>query len=340
MTRFSLRVGLPLLAGVVITGCFSSGTVTRMANGRTIEGRFVGDEAYSAYLRGVVLEAEGRPSEASAAYRDGLRHDPKSPELWTRLGAMRCAISPREAGVFNPLNQALRLDATYEETWTERSRCHLRRDETADAYLAARRAVELDPNRTAPVLALTAVLERQGKTADAARWLDGLAIREPSIEGYQAMAALAARTGDASRRAAAEMALAQLRPSARSDRTVVTGVTGVTGVTKPSLEDVDRALLAGDMARARELSARVQLTAGSLALRAAALERATFAHQEASVVVEADPSNTDARVAAAVAADLAHDDAALFGALSGLPNTLDPLSPLASLLMGELLGRR
>ena len=40
-------------------GCASSYPVTRMVGGHRVEGRFVGDQAYASYLKGVVLETEG-----------------------------------------------------------------------------------------------------------------------------------------------------------------------------------------------------------------------------------------------------------------------------------------
>ena len=49
------------------TGCAGSNSVTRIVGGHRVQGRFVAGEAYSAYLRGVVLETEGQLDAAMAA---------------------------------------------------------------------------------------------------------------------------------------------------------------------------------------------------------------------------------------------------------------------------------
>jgi len=82
------------------------------------------------------------------------------------------------------------------------------------------------------------------------------------------------------------------------------------------------------------------VSSGFLALRAAALGQSEFARDQAALVLGADPADTDARVAAVVAADLARDDAALARALTGVPDDLAPLSPLAALTLSEVLRHR
>src|SRR4051812_19592452 len=80
LQRLSALVILLLLGA----GCASSYPVTRMVGGHRVEGRFVGDQAYASYLKGVVLETEGRFDAAAAAYEEAILHDPDSAELWTR----------------------------------------------------------------------------------------------------------------------------------------------------------------------------------------------------------------------------------------------------------------
>src|SRR4051794_25201128 len=85
---------------VLAAGCATANPVTLMVGGQHIQGRFVQDAAYAAYLKGVVLETRGQNDAAMAAYVEAIRHDPESAELWTRLGALRCA-EPTKPGAPN-----------------------------------------------------------------------------------------------------------------------------------------------------------------------------------------------------------------------------------------------
>jgi Tfp pilus assembly protein PilF len=310
----------------VAAGCAGSASVTRMVAGHRVEGRFVADEAYAAYLKGVVLETQGQVDAAMAAYGEAIEHDPDSAELWTRLGALRCADAAKSAasskrGPWDAFMRASEIDPTYEETWTERARCHLKRGELDLAERAARGAVSLDPDRPEPAILLALVLERQGHVDEARRWLDGLVAREPrSIVAHEAMVSFAARTQDDVRRQASEDALTQLRPRADGK---------APHRDSASLSEVDKALERGDFDRARRLALAARISSGALALRAAALGSVSFA-----------PADGDARVAATVAADLQRDDAALERTVASIPRIATPLSPLATLLMAELLSRR
>jgi tetratricopeptide (TPR) repeat protein len=308
-----------------------------MVGGHRVQGRFVADEAYAAYLKGVVLETQGRLEAAMAAYGEAIDHDPESAELWTRLGVLRCSEALRSggksAGPWDAFRRASEIDPTYEETWTEKARCHLKRGELGDAASAARVAVSLDPDRADPAILLALVLERQGHEEESRRWLDGLVAREPwSLAAHEAMVAFATRTRDDVRRQASEEALAVLRPP-RADGKAPRRDSA-------SLADIDAAIERGDFDRARRLALGARISSGALALRAAALGSIPFARAQADLVLAADPGDGDARVAATVAADLARDDVALERAVSAMPRVGAPLSPLATLLMAELLARR
>jgi tetratricopeptide (TPR) repeat protein len=300
-----------------------------------VRGRFITDDAYAAYLRGALLEAQGKQKAALNAYIEGARQDPDSPELLTRIGALRCADDGAGDAKSSPaaaFDRAASVDPAYEEAWTERARCYLKRGELEGAEQAARVAVSLDPDRIEPAVLLSLVLERRNRIDDAARWLDGLVIRDPaSIEAAEAMLAFALRTNDVARKAAAERALGELGP--------MRGGT-LTEKARPSLTDVDRALSRGAFDQARRLALTARLSSGALSLRAAAVGAATFAKEQADLVLAADPSDGDARVAAAIAADLLRDDDALARAMIDASVGRTPLSPLARALMAELLDRR
>jgi tetratricopeptide (TPR) repeat protein len=308
-----------------------------MVGGHRVEGRFVADQAYAAYLKGVVLETEGQVDGALAAYGEAIAHDPDSAELWTRVGVLRCAdrhkpVSPvKTGGPWEAFDRASKINPEYEETWTERARCHLKRGEIDDAARTARVAVSLDPDRAEPAILLAQVLERQTRIDEGRRWLDGLVARNPSsIEAHEAVIAFAGRTHDEARRLAAEEMLAALRPGRGSEAQR----------DHPHLSEVDAALVRGDFERARRLALAARVSSGGLALRAVALGKPSFARSQAELVLAADPTDSDARTAAAVAADLSRDDAALARAMSGVPPGATGLSPLATLLMAELLARR
>jgi tetratricopeptide (TPR) repeat protein len=324
-----------VFAASLATGCASSTKVTRSVGGRLVRGRFVTDDAYAAYLRGALLEAQGHREAALVAYTEGVRHDPESPELLTRIGALVCDRTDAARASAKPgaaFDQAAAIDPAYEEAWTERARCHLKRGQLADAEHAARTAVSLDPDRVETVLLLALVLERQEHIDEAGHWLRGLTVRNPaSIEAQEAMLAFAERTHDEASKAGAERALTDLGARANG-RTAASG--------RAAVADVDAAIARGAFDEARRLALSARLSSGGLALRAAAVGAVPFAQRQAELVLAANPGDTDARVAAAIAADLMRDDDALARALSTPPTPPSPVSPLAGLLMAELLDRR
>src|SRR5688500_11132410 len=139
-----VKTAMALLALASLTaGCASRTAVTRSVGGRLVRGRFVTDDVYAAYLRGALLEAQGNREAALTAYSEGARHDPDSPELLTKIGALICqkhdgvgATSTEKPGA--AFERAAAIDPAYEETWTERARCLLKRGQLADAEHAAR----------------------------------------------------------------------------------------------------------------------------------------------------------------------------------------------------------
>src|SRR5262249_30854064 len=113
----------PVLAALLLgAGCASSYPVTRMVGGHRVQGRFVAGQASGAYLKGVVLETQGRFDAAAAAYEEAIVHDPDSAELWTRIGALRCSAQPKpgapasENGPWDAFTRAAEIDPQYEET--------------------------------------------------------------------------------------------------------------------------------------------------------------------------------------------------------------------------------
>jgi hypothetical protein len=109
---------------------------------------------------------------------------------------------------------------------------------------------------------------------------------------------------------------------------------------RPTKLDLDRALLHESPERVRELALESGVRVSELAMRAAALGLTSLADSEARRVLAADPDDTDAWIAALVAADLSGDEAR-FLSMSALLGT-EPLAPgpLGRRLFAELLARR
>lgn len=325
----SLALALLVFAGA---GCFvGSPVVTRVVHGKRVPGRFVKAEAYAAYLQGAMLEAEGREREAIAAYREALRHDPESPDPWTRIGASLCALGDPDP--WAAFDRASSLDPTYDAAWAERARCHLAREEHGPARLSARRAVALEPLVLDNALLLTRALELSGDLDEARRWLDGLVAAHPaSVEAHRARLDFALRTGDRVREEASAERLAELAPDSVKLEADAPSLS--------PLARLDQALLDHDLEAARRWALTARRSAGWIALRAIELGRIDEAKAQAELVFAADPADSDARVALLWLAQVERDDTTLRATLAKLPKEAGPLSELGARLLDELLRRR
>lgn len=317
--------GALLAASLFASGCFVRPyQVTRVVHGRRVPGPFVRAEAYAAYLRGAMLEAEGRPREAIAAYEEVLRYDPESPDPWTRIGASLCALG--DPNPWAAFDRATKLDPTYDAAWSERARCHLSREELASAREAARQAVTLEPLVIDNTLLYAQTLERSGEAAEAMRWLDALVALHPdSVEAHRTRWELARRAGDRARERASAERLAMLAPDV---------------VASSALDRIDEALDRRDLEAARRWALSARVSGGWLALRAIELGQIEEAKAQAELVAAVDPTDADARVALAWLALLRGDEAAMQDALSDLPEEAAPLSGLGARMLGELVARR
>ncbi|HEX8796858.1 MAG TPA: hypothetical protein VF765_38165 [Polyangiaceae bacterium] len=133
--------GIALLAGA----CAREPAVQRAYGGNVIVGAFVEPEAYASVLRGAIAEAGGHWPDALQAYEEAAARAPRSPEVWTRIGEVRCQANPRDASADAAIDHALRLDAEYARAWSARARCDQARGDAAGANAAAARAAEIDP---------------------------------------------------------------------------------------------------------------------------------------------------------------------------------------------------
>src|SRR5262249_33837438 len=142
--------------------------VQRVVNGRVVEGTYVEPEGYAAFLRGAIAESAGDAKGALAAYEEAARYDDGDPEVWTRIGDVRCrAEGPRrDPSADAALKHAVHIDPAYGPAWPARARCALARGDAAGAAEAAARAADADPLAVEP----DALLARAGAaTSDATR---------------------------------------------------------------------------------------------------------------------------------------------------------------------------
>jgi hypothetical protein len=353
---------LVIVIAATLAGC-AGPTVVRVVDGREVEGRFVSDYAYALYGRAAYEEAkiaQGRRSDgiasdaragraALAALEAAVSEDDESAHLWTAIGALRCRDPGADVeGANAALGRAWRIDPEYAPVYREKARCRLTaalatRDPAqasalrAEALGAAQEAMRLDPEDLAAVSLAATLLAESGRAPEGLRLLRAVTIRRPtSTEAWLALHAFGRATHDA----------ALTERAARRARELSPRLAAQLEAESPALlplAEVDEALRRDDLVAARRHARAAHLTLGELAVRAAALGRAAPARAEAAVVLAADPSDFSARVALAVAADLARDPAAISASMDAIPAApaaLTQPSPLAAVLFAELLLRR
>jgi tetratricopeptide (TPR) repeat protein len=317
-------------------GC-ASPTVVRVVDGSAIEGRFISPRAYALYAIAADAEARGSLDEALAAYSAAEGDDPESADIWTRIGALRCQLKGGSGDPGEAFERAIALDAGFEPAWREWARCAAAAGELTQALARVDQAVALDPDRDEGMLLRAEIKERLKRTDEARRELRALTIQRPrSVDAWRALYGLELRAGDAERAAAAARRARELAPR-HGD-----GMEEKLPSLRP-LAELDAALGRGDLRGARRLALEARLPPAELSVRAAALGRAREARDQAELVLGADPSSASARVALAMAADLAGDAAALAQAWAAAPGPREasvPPSRLARLLLAELLDRR
>lgn len=326
--RKIFTVGLMLLG----SAC-AEPTLVRVFDGNPVEGRMIEYEAYAAYGRGLEAERDQHFRVAARWFEEAAQYDPKSVEIWTRLGATNCSIGKQE-NAYAAFAEAERIDPTYEPLFRERAQCELRNGKLDDATKYAARAVELDPDQDAAVVLYARCLENQQRLDAAARLIEGHLLRHPnSVPGWEARYHLAHMQRDASELKRSAEALVRLAPRKTDEiRKEVPAL--------DPLAQVDAAIRQGNIDEARKAARRAHLPPAELAVRAVALGAPKLAREQAEHVLGADPTSSSARVALASASD-ALDDAASVGTALALPTgeRLTPLSPLARLVYAELLAR-
>lgn len=325
-----MRAIAKLAVVLSLAGCSGRGVV-RIVDGVPIEGRFVSASAYAAYLQAAEREARGDQRGALAAYGSAIDRDPESVLPWVRVGEIRCSMGETERATA-AFDEAEARAPRFEPLWRARAACALAVDDAHGAVVAARRGVAERPREVETVILLARALAATDQPQEARRYLVSLAVQYPERRDiWVAMSEL----GDAAWVARADERLAELE------------AVGVAGDVSSRLVrerkgwlEVDRALRDGELDAARRAMLRAGIDHRLLAARALMLGEAELALEEAELRLDANPAESDARVALALAADLAQNEPALVRALRRLPTSSESLSASGRLMMAELLARR
>lgn len=341
MRALAQKIG-SLVIGAACVACGGLPNVTRIVDGHVIEGPFVEPEAYAAFLRGAMAEERGDLPSALREYESILSVDDDNAEIWTRIGAVRCRVDPRDKIGARAIVQALKIDAEYAAAWEVRARCGYGvADDPGAPRFAASRAAALDPRAASGQIALASLEAKRREPPGAARErLVAITLRTPSSSvGWRALGTWARAHRDAVLAARAYGELARL--SEESDDDVAQVVLELAGEGElwsartlagalldarrerdresPTLGLKARRLTAGgpvvarlavddalarsgDADRARRRGVSAHLAGDVVAARALLLGRADLALALAQPIVQADPRAVGARLVLAAAA--------------------------------------
>lgn len=277
-----------LIPLALLSGCGHE-QVVRVMDGDTVVGRFIDERAYDSYLRGAILEHEGRLEEAEAAYQVAHDIDLDGAAPLVRLAAVRCARG--DAGALKRAEEAFeaaeQVERRYAPLYTERARCWMLRSQPQKAQADARTAMSLDPKDEDTTVVLARSLESLGKLPEAVDLLVGFVVWRPQAPMvWSELDAISRKSPSA-----VEPWLGRIRTRNAEPKSVPHVAT------PEALARIDQAIASGDVATAREEALRARLGASAIALRAAALGQWTVSIDEAVVILSADPEDADARVA-------------------------------------------
>ncbi len=314
------------LASVCALACAcgaGNSRVTRVVDGRTVEGRFIAPEAYALFLRGAIAESGGVLEEAIRAYEAVASVDDDDAEVFARIARVRCARDPHDPRAKAALEHAFALDSDYGPAWSAAATCGLdsvgalglaARFEPRDASVQVAYARALERSSSANVSAARATLlelsleqptsseamSALSSWADAHDDLDLLVLslvessrRVPRLDDSVARTALAlAREGQLVR--ARRVAAALLDARARRDR----GGPPLDEATRASLGRlaIDEAVAHDDEDALRRRADVARLPLAEAAARAALAARYPLARSVAEATLRADPSDVGARM--------------------------------------------
>src|SRR5262249_25349417 len=154
-----------------------------------------------------------------AAYEEAAHYDDGDPEVWTRIGEVRCRSEgpSHDPSADAALKRAVEIDPAYAPAWSARARCALARGDAAGASASAARARGAGPADADPLaVEPDALLARAGRATNEAtrrRLVAMTMLHADRPEAWDALAAWAASHGDIALQAEALERLATLAPS-------------------------------------------------------------------------------------------------------------------------------
>jgi len=315
-----VRRVLALASAIAASACASAVPVQRAYDGAVIQGRFIEPEAYAAFLRGALAEAAGDSRGALDAYADAAKLDPRSPELLTRTGEVRCRLDPHDARAQAAFAEALDAEPRYARAWAARAKCLLAGGQEASARAAARKAAELDPSADGAniLLARTAAGGRDPATRETLVALTVTA-RDPLV-AWDALATWAQSRGDVALWVRALRETVRISPGRRSsvalavDELAGAGEIGEARAVAAALVDadvsplpsgnhalasrlaLDEAILRRDAEAVRRRATRTRLELEEAAGRALLAGETEMARELASEPALGDPTSRGARL--------------------------------------------
>lgn len=169
------------IAAVLVSCCacsFQSNT-QRNIGGQLVDGRRISPEAYAQFARASYAEHTHRLGEAEKGYWKALQLDPKSPALWSRLGAIRCALNQDNGS--SEFEQAHQLAPLFAPAALRHSSCLELRGEWEKATSLAEHAVQLAPDSETANKSWARLLRHGGKTEKSALVALAFSLRHPEI---------------------------------------------------------------------------------------------------------------------------------------------------------------
>jgi len=348
------------LAALVVStglGCVHPSVVERAYGGDVIVGHYVSPEAYAAFLRGAIAEAEHHPEDALKAYAEAAERDPASPEPWTKMAEVWC--SPGQGGVANAeraLVHALELDASYARAWAVKAACASARGDAAGEREAAAHAAQLDPQGDGANVLLARGDDTGPAAAMSRERLVALTVTAANpVAAWSALSSWAETHGDVALWTRALVELARIAPERReaiarsSEALAGAGDVGeARTVAAAALEAsesplpvrltlaarlaLDEAIARHDASAAHRRATRGRLPLDEAAGRALLAGERALARDLASTAAAADPGALGARLVLAVA-----DGADLLGATGAVHAGDTPASGAAVVAFGAAL---
>lgn len=263
----ALRWGPPLRAvtfGLCVLGCTPATPVLRQRGTAVEFGRVIPPNAYAHFMAGLRAESSNATEEARELYMAALRADPRAGAAWA--GLVRTACSLPDGKVLDVLSAALGAADRPALPLVAFAQCKLKSKQPSavrEAERASHQALHYEPLLKQASWTLQASLAAQGRLTAAQR----------ARNGY-------------------ELYVGQtFAPSAPESQDLPARL---------PLSAIDRDLLGGDIAQARDAAAG-QLTLGELSVRTWALGGAQAALEMAQQALVNEPDDPDAQLVLALA---------------------------------------